>query len=194
MQHPVYGCSCYGVASLPASSLALRINSLVHHLRIQQHPPCQAKVYAKSDRKCCTVQDYWAGKAQRHAQVSEQMRRNLYTMPEDMARIRYTSLPLSTLLYPLVPLTNCRYLMPSSPLSTPQALLYPSVPLYTPLYPSISLYTPLYLSTPPPPSVPLYIPLITPLYSSVPQYPSAPSLPLCTPWYPSADDPTHSHS
>lgn len=34
------------------------------------------------------LQDYWAGKAQRHAEYSEQMRRNLYTMPEDMARNR----------------------------------------------------------------------------------------------------------
>ena len=60
------------------------------------------------------MQDYWAGKAQRHAEVSEQMRRNLYTMPEDMARNRYILLPLSTRQHPSAP--HCAPQHPSVPL------------------------------------------------------------------------------
>ncbi|KAL3151103.1 hypothetical protein ABBQ38_012970 [Trebouxia sp. C0009 RCD-2024] len=53
-----------------------------------KRPSAAQKNLEHADLEFQKEQDYWAGKAQRHAEVSEQMRRNLYTMPEDMARNR----------------------------------------------------------------------------------------------------------
>ncbi|DBB07001.1 hypothetical protein WJX77_001819 [Trebouxia sp. C0004] len=53
-----------------------------------KRPSAALKNVEHADQEFQKEQEYWAGKAQKHAEYSEQMRRNLYTMPEDMARNR----------------------------------------------------------------------------------------------------------
>ncbi|DBA70094.1 hypothetical protein WJX79_005236 [Trebouxia sp. C0005] len=53
-----------------------------------KRPSAAQKNVEHADQEFQKEQEYWAGKAQKHAEYSEQMRRNLYTMPEDMARNR----------------------------------------------------------------------------------------------------------